>query len=1226
MRSFTKKFLWLHTLLFCMLPLFSFSQELTPFVAMYPNATAEPNSPDRQVARKALSEALSDIKSRFNVKFIFETEIIQNKIVSIDLSGDEDVNLILKKLFSQVDLQIKKIGDNSYIIFRKAENEKVEKVTTNTLSADLSATSDMPSSFLRLRSIHRTLEAAHVKTITGKVTDENNEALPGVNVLVKNTTVGTVTDVDGNYRLNVSDEADTLMFTSVGYAMEEVIIGNQTVINISLLPDIKSLSEVVVVGYGTQTKSGLTGSVASIDTKQIKNLQGVSMEQGLAATVPGVNVVQTTGRPGGGFKVNIRGINNLAGNTPLYVIDGVQYDAGYDHLRSPLAFLDPQDIESIDVLKDAAAASIYGSQGAGGVVIITTKKGKAGQSKITFDYNIGVQRAIGIPEMMDAETYAQAMIEARNNGYIRSNPGASITDPDEVRGNHRDRIGIFTAWQEGQTEFLPLGFKNVIYLDPNGVDWYDETFRDNPLRTTYRLSASGGTDKLNYYVAGSYRKEDGLIDGYSGFERYSFRANIESKLTNKITLGVNLNPTFTHDKNMRDEGRIHISGIYTSSLVSSPITAVRRPDGLYQSNITGHVYGIQNNENPVLKANEWKRENNQFRTIGRAYVNFELLKGLDFNSSASVNFRNNKTIDFKPYTVGTWGLSGGTPDMTEEEKAQRRSKTNSGGEGLNWQIVERLTYETTLFNDHNIKLMGAFEAIRDQSSSWYISANRYPSDFFSDVILGEENIVEVDEETGEFKNVQFSANTGAGASTLASFIGRLEYSFKGRYNLTASLRRDGYSGFGPESRWGTFPSLGVNWIISEEAFMKNVPVLSLLKVRFSTGKAGRRAGRYNWLTTVSPTNYVYGGSIVSAFRANNINDYGLAWEELESTTFGIEAGFFNDRVIATAEYYKNNNSQFINNLDIPSITGQNSIRTNFGDLQSQGFEFSLNTRNFVKDNFQWSTNLNATYTYNELVSFGLDPRARSFASIKQATSHVTEQNAPISNFWLRPHAGIYATEEDLASYPIFVDKQGSRLGDQRFLDVNRDGIITEEEDRMVMGSPWAKWFFGMVNNINYKNFELSFTMQGKLGNKIYDFSRLELITSNTNMLQEVWDGRWQSPENPGDGINGILSNNSAESPDGSSLLLFDASYLAMRNITLAYNIPLSVTSRLGMQGVRLYGTVENAFFLKNYYGNPEAEASGDDGDNDNYEVSYAGTDFGTYPLARVFMLGASITF
>jgi TonB-linked SusC/RagA family outer membrane protein len=1128
----------------------------------------------------SLQYILDEIEKQTSLRFLYHNETVENKIVNLDVKN---------KSWYEILEQIKEASDVNYSI--------------------------MEDNLIVLTPVKK----MQPLTIQGRVTNESGEPLIGVTIVVEGTTIGTITDNNGEYRIDVPSSESILVFSYVGYITNDVTVGNNTMIDVTMMPDITALEEIVVIGYGTQNSRNISSSVASVPGKSLEDFRGISTEQALSATVAGVNVVQTTGRPGGGFKINIRGINNLSGNDPLYVIDGVQFDAGYNHLQSPLTFLDPQDIESIQVLKDAAAASIYGSQGAGGVVIITTKKGIKGKADFKFDFNIGVQRPIGIPEMMDAETYAKAMIESRNNTYLRESPFNSISDPDSIRSNHRNRIGIFEAWQNGETEFKPIGF-NLIYLDPEGVDWFDETFRDNPITSTYRLSATGGTENISYYISGSYRNEEGLIDGWSGFERYSFRVNLESKLNKRINVGLNLNPTFTHNENMLDEGRIHIAGIYTSSLVSSPITAVRRPDGLYQSNITGHVYGIQNNENPVLKAKEWRRYTDRYRTIGNTYVNIDILKGLSFNSSASVNMGNYKSLDFKPYTVGQWGTSGGTPDMDDYQKAQRRNKSNNGGEFLSWQIVEQLSYETSLFTNHYIKIMGAFEAIKNSTDSWYVGVQRYATDFFPNSITSEENIVD---EGG----VRFAANTNKTTSTSASFIGRLQYSYKNKYNITASIRRDGYSGFGPDNRWGVFPSVGLGWIVSDETFMETVPLISLLKVRFSTGRTGKKTDLYSWLTGVYPTNYVYGEEIISAFKLGNMNDFTLAWEQLQSTTFGVEAGILDNRVTFIAEYFNNNNSRFINDLDVPSVMGQNSFLTNYGELNSKGVEFTLFTRNFATSNFQWSTNINASYNTNKLTSFGLDPRAKEFSNITEVgnISHVTEQNAPISNFWLRPQNGIYATEEDLARYPIFVDKGGSKVGEKRFRDVNRDGIVTENEDRMVMGSPWPKWYFGMVNNLVFRDFELSFTMQGKLGNKIYDYSRDELTSPNTNMLQEVWDGRWQSPENPGDGTTGIIANNQVQGTGGSSYLLFDASYLAMRNVTLTYNLPLAVALKMKMQGMRIYGTIENAFFIKEYYGNPEAESSGDRASSTIYEVGTAGVNYGTYPLARTFMIGVSFT-
>ena len=1019
------------------------------------------------------------------------------------------------------------------------------------------------------------------QTISGIVTDlEDNEPLPGVNVLVKGTTIGTVTDVDGNYRLTVPDDAETLVFSSVGYTSQEVAINNQTVINMGLAPDVQSLSEVVVVGYGTQQRRDVTGSVASIPAESIDELPVSNFSEALSGQVAGVQVQQTTGAPGGGLNIRVRGTGSItAGNEPLYVIDGypvsnntnIASEGAPDQAINPLSSLNPNDIESIEVLKDASAAAIYGSRGANGVVLITTKRGEAGKPQVQFSAYAGIQEVTKTIDMLNAYQFAELSREAFNNAWV--DRGGNPNDPNEVR-------------PDGERLRIPPEFLNTDLLEAN-TDFQDAIFTTAPVQN-YQLSVSGGNENARYFVSGGYFDQKGIVKS-SGFERFSARANVDVDVSEKVKIGLHLTPTYSINDLASAEGHWAGNGAINAALAIMPIFPLKTPDGGYGSQID-FGYGMPTISSPYAIVNEYQGELRQLRLLGNVFGEYEIIEGLTFRTSIGTDINTYRTNTYSPTIIDRQG----NPSVANFNTAQE----------VNWLNENTLNFSRLIDEDHNV---GALLGVTIQKEMWEtssIEATNFPNDIIPTLNAGQIT----------------AGGSRAEEWSLLSYLGRVNYTFKDKYLATATIRTDGSSRFGQDTRWGVFPSASLGWRISEENFMQNIATVSDLKLRASYGVTGNNfIDNYGAIGLLTGDNYVFGsgtGNLVNGLAQNTLSNPELSWETTRQLDVGLELGLFEDRLFFVADYYLSNTSDLLLEVPIPTSTGFDISLQNIGKVENEGLEFALTSRNFT-GNFQWTTNANISFNRNKVLALGPegDP-IRTGSGI--GNTHITEVGEPIGNFYGYIQEGVYIDQQDLDSSPSFPNSQA---GDVKYRDVDENGEITPD-DRTIIGNNRPDFVWGVTNSFVFKGFDLNVILQGVQGNEILNLSSrfISNLEGNQNQRVEVLD-RWRSPEQPGNGIIPRASSRTTGNNNNvSTRWIEDGSFVRVRNITLGYNFPGSLFTNTFIQSARAYLGIQNAFTFTDYKGyNPEVNLEG------NAPLT-PGTDYGGYPLARTYTIGVNLNF
>jgi len=1021
-----------------------------------------------------------------------------------------------------------------------------------------------------------------VKELMGKVLDERGEPLVGATIKVKGSTKYAVSNEVGGFSLKDLDDDAVLIITYTGFEAAEIAVGGRTNITVVLKDEDANMKAVVVVGYGTQKKKDITGSVATVSAKQLRDQPVISVDAALAGQVAGVQVSQTTGAPGGGATIRVRGAGSLsAGNEPLYVIDGFPMTNDYNQINNPIATLNPNDIESIQILKDASATAIYGSRGSNGVIIITTKSGKSGKSKINLDVYNGFQDVPKRIDVLDAETFGRYINESRNNGWVSRNPNNSVNDPNSVRNNALYNIPSFTA------DPSTLG---------KGTNWQDEIFRTAPIRN-YQLSFSGGNDKTTYYVSGGYMDQQGVVLG-SDYKRYSFKLNLESKVSNRIRVGANITPTFQVSNVSNAEGHWSSGGMILSALLLAPHLPVYNPDGTYTTGLT-LANGFSNVENPVKSGRERVNKFNQLRLLGTAFAEVEIIKDLTFKTLAGADIRNLRNNTFVPSVVGR---DGAPPPQIPTASAQ-------SDQFVNWLAEYTLNYKKQI-GEHQFDALAGYTAQMEDYQMNNVTATNFPNDLVQTINAGVIN-------GGSSLHEQWS---------LISMLARVNYSFKNKYLLTATIRRDGSSRFGANNKWGNFPSVSAGWKISEEKFMSNVDWISDLRLRASYGVTGNNfIGNYEHIALISASNYSLGGgsgTIVNGLRPSTFGNASLGWERNNQLDLGLEFSLFNNRLNVTAEYYDKRTADLLLDVPVPTITGFGNATQNVGKIRNHGFEFALNTRNLTGA-FKWNTDFNISFNKNEVLRLG-PSGAPIFGTYQLSNTHITQIGGPLGAYYGYKVIGIFQNAQDLANSPKFAD---SRAGHFKFEDYNGDGVLSTA-DRQVLGSPVPDFTWGLNNNFSFKGFELNVLLQGVQGFEIMNLGRRFYANSagTGNSLRVTYENAWRSETEPGDGktprINRDLAtySSSNSSANLTSEFIEDGSFVRVRNITLGYNFPSRWINRIKAQNIRLYASVQNAFTFTKYIGyNPEISVAG-------ANTLTPGVDYGGYPVARTFTFGFNLGF
>jgi len=1005
--------------------------------------------------------------------------------------------------------------------------------------------------------------------IRGNVTSgEDGSALPGVSVSVKGSNLATVTNTAGDYTIQVPDRNSVLVFSYIGYVSVEIPIGDKTSIDAALTPDLKSLDDVIVVGYGTQRKRDVTGSVASVSSSQIEKIPVSSLDQALQGQVAGVQVMASDGAPGGNINVLIRGVGSISNsNAPLYVIDGLPGVEGGNSIN-------PSDIASIEILKDASATAIYGSRGANGVVLITTKGGQEGQNLVELDASYGFQQASKRLDLMNAQEYAEMVVDGRNNGWLeRGGPGASIDDPNSVRA------GSYKIQEK--------------YLHPENLqttDFQDYIFQTAPFQK-YQLTASGGKKDLRYYMSGEFFDQEGIIIE-TGMKRYSLRSKIDAELSDRLKLQLILAPTYLTQDKANTTGHYQSRGVLLSAWAMPPDVPMYNEDGSYGTEMDDLEYGF-GVENPVKIAKYYDNQSNRFGLTGNFSLEYSILPALSLKVSlgTDVDYSNDRT--WKPSTIGSSG-------RLAESPATATSLKSNNLDIINENI---LNYKKAFANKHNIDALLGFTVQKTTRSGTLLNAEAFPDDLIENVNGG---------------TVFQKSRESASETRLLSYLSRINYQYDDRYLVTATIRADGSSRFGNNNKWGIFPSASVGWNIAREQFMQHVRFLSDLKIRTSYGISGNDAiGDYRHIGLLSISNYVLGNNRVPGMIANTFSNNDLGWESTKQFDIGMDIGLLKNRIYLVADYYNKLNSNMLLNISTPSATGFTNALVNIGEVENKGLELAITTRNFTGE-FEWTSNFNISFNKNKVLKLGTVGE-RIFGDAGRGNTSITEVGYPIGSFYGHVALGIYQSLQQVNDYGT---QEFAQPGDVIFKDVNKDGSITDL-DREIMGSPFPDYHYGFNNTFSYKGFDLSVLINGTHGNMIYNATSdfLYNVAGVQNNLKSVHTGRWRSPEQPGDGktsraIRGGRNNNFQYN----SNFLEDGSFLRIRNINLGYTLPSAILQRAYIKRARIYLSAANLYTFTKYAGlDPEVSNSGSD-------YTAAGVDYGGYPLPRTITLGCKLTF
>jgi len=943
------------------------------------------------------------------------------------------------------------------------------------------------------QAIEEIIRAQQDKTINGKVTSyEDSETLPGVNVVEKGTSNGTVTNVNGEYTLTVQEGA-TLVFSSVGYTTEEVAVGNRSVIDLVMNQDIQQLQELVVVGYGEVRKSDLTGSVTSVKAEALEKGIVRSVDDGLQGKAAGVNIVQQSGQPGSGFNIRIRGNNSITGsNDPLFVVDGIPLSSGnsasgLDNLQqiNPLATINPKDIESIEILKDASAAAIYGARAANGVVLITTKKGQEGDAKIDVSSYYGIQNMVNTIDLVDAEEYAIA-----------------------------------------RNEFADMQGEPPLYPNPSalgaGTDWFDLITNNNASVQNHQLSVRGGTEKINYYISGGRFRQNGIINN-SDFTRNSVRANISSEVVDKLTLGTQL--SFSNSQS-NSTAQANPGGqnndIIGQALNLAPVYDVYNDDGSYNLFI-GETQDIN-----VAAANRLDTYLDlKNRIIGNIFADYEILEGLTAGMKFGVDIGDAKTRIFQP--------------STSPNGAGINGNATLGNLGENYWIFEQtLSYQKT-FDRHAINAV-----IGHTSEEYNRFTNTTNANSFSTNVTGYYDI-------GAGANQ--TANSGETRWALDSYMGRINYKFNDKYLLTFTGRYDGSSRFAQNSKRAFFPSGALGWRVSDEDFFPAGDLLSDMKLRASYGLTGEQGiPTYRVLPVMGSGLMFFGDNPRSYYFLNRLGNDELEWEKTSQFNLGLDLGLFQNRITVTADYFIKNTSDLLYNTPLPSSSSFNSILQNTGEMRNEGFELMIESRNLVEE-FKWNTSFNISTYKNKITKLYGDidqiivSELISWGEMQGANnSNILKVGEPLGLLWGYTWDGVYRTEQEAAES----GQPGAHLGGLKLKDLNEDGIVNED-DKSIIADPNPDFFGGLTNTFSYKGFDLSIFMQFVMSRDIFNGQKLinTYIQRDQNIRQEYFDNRWttenQDAPYPRAGYTTFGPINTWHVEDGS--------FLRARNITLGYNLP-----------------------------------------------------------------------
>lgn len=1084
---------------------------------------------------KQIVEVLKDIEESSNFRFFYIREQVDvERRVSVK-ANKSTVEEILDDIFAGQGINYKVMED--YLILLSPKNSNIN-----------------------LKSV-----SEQQKSVSGKVTDDSGLPLPGVTVVVKGTPQGTVSNVNGEYTLPNIPEDAVIQFSFVGMISQEIVVGNQSTIDITLLPDAIGIGEVVAIGYGTLQRNKVSTSITTLDPEKIKVQVTSSIDNSLEGQVAGLSVRQSTGAPGGGAEMTIRGSGSIgAGDQPLVVIDGIPMQSIYGKEQSPLTLLNQSDIESINVLKGVSATAIYGSRGSNGVILITTISGKEGKTEINFSTRTGIDNILEIEklDLMNAQEFAQWRYEDYYDKAAFYN--YEITDAD-----------------------IPEEYRNPEALG-EGTDWYDVMTRAALLQE-YNLSVTHGTKDFKGFFSMGYLNNEGTIKE-TDFERVSMRANMIYDPNEYITVGMNVVPTIRKWGNQVGGTR---GSIFGSAFMSSPLDGPYKEDGIWERDNEAYydgewdldIYspGTFSNNNALYTLKNQVDETRNFNLRFQPHISIQPIKGLTLKSQYNMDLTYYSREYFKPSTVSS--IYSPPPQAATGYYSTSRS--------YGWQFENTATYDKR-FGDHDITVLAGYTREHYNTYSSYIDGDQYSSD----------DIKTINGATEQW------GNTNETNWSLISYLFRISYDYKAKYLFTGTVRRDGSSRFGSDNRWGYFPSASVGWNITKEDFFPKTNWLTNLKIRTSYGYSGNNAiGNYTWIPTLSTDNYTFGGSVADGKSVSSMENTQLGWEKSREFDTGFDLTLLGGKINFVFDYYNKVTEDMLWGVSVPISSGFYSVQDNVGEIRNRGVEFSLSTINLTNNNFRWTTDFNISFNRNKVLDMGDVGRiltgARSYS--------LTMEGQPMAMFYGWKSLGILNDWDEVEKYGTF---EGQVPGTPHYVDLDNSGLI-DDADKMIIGNPHPKFRGGLNNTFKYKNWDLNIAMSFAHDFDIWAQLEEDVINLDGvfNVLTEVKE-RWRSPENPGNGRIAASFHETAYDRWANSDWVYNASFLKVQNISLGYTF-----SDIGfVKLLRLTCSVQNAFMFTNYkYGNPEASVYGNNSlvrNFDNYD----------YPLTRTVTFGLDVNF
>ncbi|WP_169513405.1 TonB-dependent receptor [Flexithrix dorotheae] len=1062
------------------------------------------------IQENSLQEVFEKIESKTDFFFAYKKDLI-NQSTKLNFSvRNESLADVLRVISKNTNLRFKRINNNIYIGKKSIFDSPVAEVVPE------------PEEIVQLK-------------ISGTVTSaEDGELLPGVSILVKGTSLGTTTNFDGKFVLEVPENS-ILQFSYIGFETQEVQLGNQTQLIVALNPDMEQLEEVVVIGYGTQKKSDLTGSVSSIKAKELNATPTARLDQALIGKVAGVQVTPTSSAPGAAATIRIRGSNSIqANNEPLFVIDGF---IGAGNLND----INMNDVASVEVLKDASATAIYGSRGSNGVIIITTKKGSSGKSTLTYDTYYSVQSPTRLLNMMNASEYGDWINEVKGTNVF-PNPGE-------------------------------LG---------EGTDWQNEVYKKNALMVNHNLSFNGGNEKSRYYISGNYFDQDG-IHIESNFKRYQLRVNTDHKIGEKFKLGQNLTISRTIN-NQRTSGAENLLGW-------DPSIPVKDADGnfTYQT-----VSSELSADNPVSNAVQNQNQLTGTRILGNVFGELEIIEGLSYKLNLGANLYNTRREQYAPSTLFSQTANQGTATITNFES-------------LNLLIENTLNYSKT-FGKHQVGgLLGyTRQTITETSSN--VQTTGFVTDAYSYHNLGAGTI-----RSGAGSNFQEEG--------LESYLFRANYEYNNRYLLTISARADGSSVFAKNNKWGVFPSIAAAWRIKEENFMQNTSFFDDLKLRASYGELGNPGVNPGAsLTRLGQVgnNYILGVNqdIVAGIAANTFGNDNLKWETTKQFNIGIDASFISNRLQTSLDYFSKSTQDLLVDVPLLWLTGFETSLSNFGEVTNKGLELTLTSINIDSKDFRWETNFNISSYRNKIASLDteegqifINPIGRGVS----VNSAVLQEGQPMGTFYGMVSEGIWHSQSEidasgLSGFSVFP-------GARRYADLDGDNVIDATADRQIIGNPNPDFFGGIGNTLSWKGFELYLYFSFIYGNEIFNETDSRLAVAFDNNTFQRFVNRW-TPDNMD---TDIPSAQGVERPltTSNTSVIEDGSFLRLRNLNIAYNLPVDKISWLSK--AKIYASGTNLILFDKYSGyDPEI--------NRGTENTKRGYDLAQDPAMKTLTMGLKLDF